>query len=76
MSIVGLWHPDPDDSKGLFGMVNVAPLNTIAHPIPLRWIKNNPLLGSMALLRQGRLSVSPVTREEWKILVHRSETEE
>jgi predicted RNA-binding protein with PUA-like domain len=68
MEIVGLWRPDPDDETGKFGMVDVAPLETLANPVTLATIKAQPQLANMAFVRQGRLSVSPVTAAEWKIV--------
>lgn len=69
MQIVRLWYPDPDDETGRFGMVDVAPLATIPNPITLTTIKAHPELADMVLLRQSRLSVSPVTRAAWDIIV-------
>lgn len=69
MKIVKLWHPDPSDETGRFGMVDVAPVRALAHPISLATIKNEPRLGNMALVKQSRLSVSPVTAAEWKIIL-------
>ncbi|PTY37467.1 EVE domain-containing protein [Saccharospirillum sp. MSK14-1] len=37
-------------------------------PVPLKLIKQTPELAEMALLRQSRLSVSPVTDEQWLVL--------
>ena len=38
-------------------------------PVPLADIKRDPLLADMVLVKQGRLSIQPVTREEWEALV-------
>src|SRR5476649_1432937 len=35
MKIVKLWHPDPDDETGKFGMVDVAPVRATKQPLPL-----------------------------------------
>jgi len=37
-------------------------------PVSLAEIKAEPLLGQMALVRTSRLSVQPVTDEEWRIV--------
>lgn len=63
-------QPDPSDPSGRFGMVRVKPVGPLAHPVPLRTIKTDPALQTMALLRQGRLSVAPVTEAEWRHLCH------
>ncbi len=69
MKIVKLWHPDPSEETGRFGMVAVAPVKTLEKPVTLAAIKDEPRLKNMALLRQSRLSVSPVTAGEWAILL-------
>jgi predicted RNA-binding protein with PUA-like domain len=74
MEIVGLWHPDPDDAAGKFGMVTVAPIKTLSLPISLTTIKSTPPLSKMTLLRQSRLSVTPVTPSEWHKILNLSTT--
>lgn len=69
MKIVKAWHPDPEDETGRFGMVDVAPLRVLSAPITLINIKKNKQLSNMTLLRQSRLSVSPVTGREWAIIL-------
>ncbi len=64
MKVVAPWHPDPEDASGKFGIVDVAPVAALANPVTLDTIKSHPLLSHMTLVRQGRLSVTPVTREE------------
>ena len=69
LKIVALWHPDPDDASGTFGMVDVAPVAAMKNPVTLAEIKAHPSLSHMAFVRQGRLSVSPVTATEWQGIV-------
>lgn len=38
------------------------------HPVPLKQIKQDPALAEMVLVKQGRLSIQPVTADEWQIL--------
>ena len=66
MEIVAAWHPDPSDKTGRFGMVDVAPVRALKKPVTLAEIKADKKLSGMALVRQGRLSVSPVAQEEWE----------
>lgn len=63
-----LYHPDPSDTEGKFGMVEVAVQNPFSKPVTLEEIKNHPLLRNMVFVRQSRLSVSPVTPAEWKVI--------
>jgi len=69
MKIVKTWYPDPDDETGRFGMVDVAPVRALPKPLPLADVKKDARLKNMAFVRQGRLSVSPVTKEEWSRIV-------
>lgn len=62
------WRPDPTDETGKFGMVEVAAVKPLPRPVTLADIKAHPGLKDMALVRQSRLSVSPVSTQEWKIL--------
>lgn len=66
MKIVKTAYPDPSDATGKFVMVDVAPVRTLKRPITLREIKADKILGQMAMVRQMRLSVSPVTKGEWE----------
>jgi predicted RNA-binding protein with PUA-like domain len=63
--IVRTAYPDPSDPAGRFVMVDVAPMVPVKTPVTLKQIKADPLLSGMALVRQSRLSVCPVTPEEW-----------
>jgi predicted RNA-binding protein with PUA-like domain len=68
MKVSKLYHPDPTDETGKFGMVEVTPVRTLKKPVTLEMIKAHPKLKNVALLKQSRLSVSPVTAEEWKVI--------
>jgi len=68
VEIVREAYPDPDDKSGRFVAVDVAPLAAAKTPVTLAQIKAEPRLKSLALVRQGRLSVSPVSAAEWALL--------
>jgi len=70
MKIVKLWYLDPEDESEKFGMVDVAPLKPLKSPVSLATIKAHKSLKDMAFVRQGRLSVSPVTETEWHEILH------
>lgn len=59
-------YADPSDKTGKFVAVDVAPFKALAKPVSLSAIKNDPALKNMALVRQSRLSVSPVAPDEWQ----------
>jgi predicted RNA-binding protein with PUA-like domain len=68
MKVTKLYHPDPTDGTGKFGMVEVTPVETLKKPVTLEEIKAHPQLKNMALLKQSRLSVSPVMQDEWDVI--------
>ena len=63
-----LYHPDPTDKTGKFGMVEVSAGKTFKTPVTLAAIKAHEKLSAMVFVRQSRLSVSPVTAAEWKTI--------
>jgi predicted RNA-binding protein with PUA-like domain len=68
VEIVKEHYPDPTDPKGRFGMVDVKALYPVEHKVTLAEIKQEPALKDLALVRQSRLSVVPVSKAEWKVL--------
>jgi predicted RNA-binding protein with PUA-like domain len=56
---------DPTDPAGRFVAVEVAPVRPLPKPVSLAAIKATPALAAMTMLRQFRLSVTPITPEEW-----------
>lgn len=73
MKIVRTAYPDPSDASGRFVQVDVAPVRALARPVTLKAIKAIPELADMALVRQQRLSVQPVTPQEWAYICTMSE---
>jgi predicted RNA-binding protein with PUA-like domain len=57
--------PDPTDPAGRFVAVELKPVRPLTQPVTLAEMKANPALAGMAMFRQFRLSVSPVTPAEW-----------
>jgi predicted RNA-binding protein with PUA-like domain len=68
MEIVAEAYPDPSDEAGRFVMVDVKALAPVTSPVTLAAIKAEPKLAECKLVRQGRLSVIPVTVAEWRIM--------
>ena len=66
VEVVKEHYPDPTDASGRFGMVDVKPVVPVTQTVSLQQIKQDPLLQDMQLVRQSRLSVSPVTAAEWR----------
>ncbi len=63
--VIGEAVSDPTDPTGRFVGVEFAPVARLPHPVTLAEMKAAPVLANMAMLRPFRLSVSPVTPEEW-----------
>lgn len=59
---------DPSDASGRFPAVEVAPVEPVPQPVTLAVMKATPELKGMAMFRQFRLSVTPVTEAEWKLI--------
>jgi len=68
VEVIKLYHPDPTDESGKFGMVDIAAVKAMPRPVTLEAVKAEPRLAKMALVTQSRLSVQPVTDAEWKII--------
>jgi len=63
---------DASDPAGRFVAVELAPLRALARPVTLAEMKAEPALAGMAMIRQSRLSVSPVTEAEWGVITKMS----
>lgn len=72
VEVVKEYYPDPTDETGKFGQVDFKVKDPVKKPVTLETIKKTPSLSGMALLKQSRLSVSPVTPAEWKTILKMS----
>ena len=76
-SVVGLAEvareefPDPTDEKWI--AVEIKPIQKLTKAVSLDQIKAETALQNIALIRQGRLSVLPLTKEEFEIITKLSE---
>ncbi|HEY8615246.1 EVE domain-containing protein [Phenylobacterium sp.] len=61
--------PDPSDPSARFVAVELEPVRALERPVTLAAMKANPALADMAMLRQSRLSVSPVKADEWAAIL-------
>ena len=68
VEITGESYPDPDDDTGKFVTVDVKPVKALKSAVTLKDMKAVPDLENMKLIRQVRLSVCPITPEEWDIV--------
>ena len=75
VEIVKEHYPDHTDASGRFGMVDVRAVRPFVEPVTLAQIKAEPRLADLALVRQSRLSVTPVDAKSWKLLCEMGRTE-
>jgi predicted RNA-binding protein with PUA-like domain len=61
-------YPDPSDKTGKFVCVDIKADKPLKTPVTMAAIKADKRLSDMALVKYSRLSVQPVTAEEWKIV--------
>ena len=77
-SIVGIvkvvkeYYPDPTDKTGIFVVVDVKATKKLKNPVSLDQIKENGKLQDIALVKQSRLSVMPLKKTEWNIIIKMS----
>jgi predicted RNA-binding protein with PUA-like domain len=71
LEIVGIMEvsatamPDPFDETGRWIAVKVKPVRKLDHAVTLKAMKQNPKLSDLAIIKQTRLSVAPVTQDQW-----------
>jgi predicted RNA-binding protein with PUA-like domain len=79
-SVVGLgrvvkeFYSDPTAKEGDWSCVDLAAEKALATPVTLAQVKADKLLKEMVLAKQSRLSVSPITRDQFERLLKLAET--
>jgi predicted RNA-binding protein with PUA-like domain len=68
VEVIGEYRPDPTDETKRFGLVDVKAVEDFKTPVTLAAIKADPRFKDMILVKYSRLSVQPVTDEEWKLI--------
>jgi predicted RNA-binding protein with PUA-like domain len=66
LRVIALAHPEANDETGKWECVDVAAVTPVPKPVGLDAIKANPKLSAMVLVNNSRLSVQPVSPDEWK----------
>jgi predicted RNA-binding protein with PUA-like domain len=61
-------YPDPNAKDARLVVVELLPKARLARPVTLAEIKAMPVFKDSPLVRQGRLSVVPLTAAQWKAL--------
>ena len=73
VEVVKEHYPDPTDKTGKFVVTDVKTKKRLKKAVSLEEIKSNPKLSNMALVKQSRLSVMPLTKIEWDTIIKISE---
>ncbi|MBB3899988.1 EVE domain-containing protein [Roseococcus suduntuyensis] len=68
VEVVRAAYPDPSDETGRWVCVDVKAVKPVKRPVTLAEIKAEPKLEGIALVRQSRLSVMPISPEHWRVL--------
>jgi predicted RNA-binding protein with PUA-like domain len=81
LAVVGLasvareHYADPTAEKGDWSVVDLVPLRPLERPVTLVEIKAHPALQQLGLVRNGRLSVMPVTFDEFSTILSLAQTQ-
>ena len=68
VEVIGEYRPDPSDKTGAFGLVDFKAVAALKKPVTLAQCHSETRLKKMVLLNNSRLSVQPVSAEEWRTI--------
>ena len=68
VEVIAEAHPDSTTDDPRWECVDIKAVTPVERPVTLDMIKDDPRLADMVLVRNSRLSVQPVTAEEWRIV--------
>ena len=69
VEVVKEHYPDPTDKTRKFVVTDVRAKKKLKKPVSLEKIKSTPTLSNIALIKQSRLSVMPLTKKEWDTII-------
>ncbi len=69
VKVVKEHYPDPTDKTDKFVVVDVKSVKKLKYPVSLSQIKQHKKLQGIALIKQSRLSVMPLKKTEWNIII-------
>jgi len=62
-------YPDPTAEDGQWVGVDLKPIKVLKNPVPLAAIRYDKRLSQLPLIRQSQLSVMPLTKDEFEVIV-------
>lgn len=74
VEVIAEAHPDSTADDPKWECVDVRAIKALPRPVTLAEIKADPQFADMVLVRNSRLSVQPVTDDEWNAVIARAET--
>ncbi len=72
--VVKEFYPDATAEEGDWSCVDLAPVKPLVKPVTLETIKTDKILKDMPLVKQSRLSVTPLTKAQYERLLTLAET--
>ena len=69
VEVVKEYYPDPTDKTGKFVVTDVKAKKKLKKPVSLEEIKSNAKLSDISLIKQSRLSVMPLKKNEWDTIL-------
>ena len=69
--VVGAAYPDPKAGDARLVVVDLEPRGRLARPVPLAELKALDAFADSPLVRQGRLSVVPLSAAQWQLVLSR-----
>ena len=72
--IVKEYYPDPTTDDERWVVVDLKPVRPLKKPVTLEQVKGESRLNNMALVRRSRLSVQPVRKEEFDVILELSKS--
>lgn len=68
------FYPDPTATSGDWSVVDFVPVKKLSNPLTLKEIKADPTLENLPLIRNSRLSVMPVGKEDFEYILGVTDT--
>jgi predicted RNA-binding protein with PUA-like domain len=68
VEVCALSHPDSTTDDPRWDCVNIRAVRPLMRPVTLDMAKSDPRLAGMVLVNNSRLSVQPVSPEEWRVV--------
>ena len=68
VEVIAESHPDSTTEDARWDCVDIKAIAPVKTPVTLEMCKSDPRLADMVLVNNTRLSVQPVTNDEWRII--------